>query len=131
MALQIIQITVTVAITPKSEILGDGSRENGGYCNCHRNREHQDKIKGRIEELKGEGKGHVAGGDKPEERVDTPGGEKGSRRPDITMENPDGSKYRENVGRQNKDGSPVARERRAREDIERATGQCNFSPYCK
>jgi hypothetical protein len=93
---------------------------------------HQEKIKERIEALKGQGKTHDGGGDKPEERVDTPGGEKGSRRPDITMTNPDGSKYRENVGRQNQDGTPVARERRAQDDIRGATGQCAFTAYnCK
>ncbi len=93
--------------------------------------EHQDKIKGRIEELKGEGKKHVAGGDKPEETVQTPGGTKESRRPDITMENPDGTRYRENVGRARQDGQPVSREQKAQDDIRGATGQCAFSSYCK
>jgi RHS repeat-associated protein len=96
-------------------------------------KEHQDRVKGRIEELKDEGMTHVGGGDKPEETVRTPGGEKGSRSPDITMERPDGSRYRENVGRTNQNGEPAARERRAKADIEKATGQCAFTSYtsCK
>ena len=73
---------------------------------------------------------HRAGGKKPEETVRTPGGNKESRRPDITMEREDGSVYRENVGRTNKDGTPVKRERDAQQDIEEATGQCGFSSYC-
>ena len=75
----------------------------------------------------------MAGGDKKEETVDTPGGNKESRRPDITTIDPDGNTYRENVGRQNQDGSPVSRERNALDDIRGATGQCAFSAYtpCK
>ena len=53
--------------------------------------------------------------------------------PDITMEKPDGSQHRENVGRANQNGDPVAREQRAQGDIQKATGQCAFTPYnnCK
>jgi len=92
--------------------------------------EHQDKTRERIEDLKGQGLIHVGGGDKPEETVPTPGGEKGSRRPDITMEDPaTGSRYRENVGRQTQGGDPVAREKRSQQDIQHATGQCAFTPY--
>ena len=97
-------------------------------------KEHQEKINQRIGELQDQGMRHVAGGSKPEETVRTPGGEKGSRRPDLTMEDPtDGSRYRENVGRAKQDGQPVARERRAQDDIQKATGQCGFSSYtpCK
>jgi len=94
--------------------------------------EHQGKIKERLQELKDQGHTHVAGGDKPEETVDTPGGNKESRRPDITTRDPNGKPYREQVGRQNKDGTPVSRERKALEDIQNATGQCAFTPYnCK
>jgi RHS repeat-associated protein len=92
--------------------------------------EHQDRIDERIGELKDEGMTHRAGGPKPEEKVRTPGGRKESRRPDITMEREDGSMYRENVGRANKHGTPVKRERDAMQDIEEATGQCGFSSYC-
>jgi hypothetical protein len=89
---------------------------------------HQGKIKERVQELTDQGHTHVAGGDKPEETVDTSGGNKESRRRDITTRDPNGKPYRENVGRQNKDGTPVSRERKAQEDIQNATGQCAFTP---
>jgi len=92
-------------------------------------KEHQDKIKDRIGELEEEGMEHVAGGDKTEETVSTPEGEKKTRRPDITMNDKDGEPYRENVGRETKEGEPVSRERKAKDDIEKATGQCAFSAY--
>jgi RHS repeat-associated protein len=95
--------------------------------------EHPDKIKERIQELKGQGHTHEAGGSEKEETVRTPGGNKESRRPDITTTDPNGKPYRENVGRQNQDGSPVSRERKAQDDIRNATGQCAFTAYnsCK
>jgi len=91
--------------------------------------EHQGKINERIQETKDQGHAHIAGGDKTEEAVNTPGGNKESRRPDITTRDPDGNPYRENVGRQNKDGTAVSRERKAQEEIQNATGQCAFTPY--
>jgi RHS repeat-associated protein len=93
---------------------------------------HQGTIKERLKELKGKGHTHVAGGDKKEETIRTPAGKKKSRRPDITTIDPDGNPYRENVGRQNQNGTPVSRERKAQEDIKNETGQCAFTPYnCK
>jgi len=72
----------------------------------------------------------IAGGDKPEETIRTPGGNKSSRSPDITMETPDGTIHRENVGRSTKSGDPVARERKALDDIEKATGKrSSYTPY--
>jgi len=91
--------------------------------------EHQGKINERIQETKDQGHAHIAGGDKTEEAVNTPGGNKESRRPDITTRDPDGNPYRENVGSQNKDGTAVSRERKAQEEIQNATGQCAFTPY--
>ena len=93
--------------------------------------EHQDKIKERIQELKDQGHAHEAGGSEKEETVRTPGGNKESRRPDITTTDPEGKPYRENVGRANKDGSPVSREKKAQQDIQNATGQCKFTAYNK
>jgi RHS repeat-associated protein/uncharacterized repeat protein (TIGR02543 family) len=99
----------------------DGSR--GGQA-------HRDTIERRIEELKDQGHEHLNGGKLPEEIIRTPGGNKTYRRPDITTEAPDGSVYRENVGRSNANGSEVARERRALDDIEGATGQRpSYTPY--
>ncbi len=100
----------------------DGSR--GGQA-------HQQKIQERIDQLKKEGHEHVAGGrGKKEEVMMTPGGHKESRRPDITTRKPDGSVHRENVGKARQDGEPVARDRRARDDIEKETGKRpEFSKY--
>jgi len=118
---------------PAADAPKDGEKKDPPNPNGSRGgEEHQDKIKERIGELVDQGHTHVAGGDKPEETVDTPGGNKESRRPDITTGDPNGKPYRENVGRQNQDGTAVSRERRALEDIRNATGQCAFTPYnCK
>ena len=94
--------------------------------------EHQQVIHERIEQLRTSGHEHVGGGGLPEEVVPTPGGTKSSRRPDITTRAPDGTVQRENVGRSTQTGQPVARERRALDDIEKATGQRPaFTPYDK
>jgi len=91
---------------------------------------HANRIGRRIEELKNVGHKHIGGGDLPEESVPTPGGDKSSRRPDITTEAPDGSIYRENVGRSTSDSSPIARERRALDDLQSATGsRPGYTPY--
>ena len=108
---------------------GDKAKSPPNPNGSRGSREHQDKIKDRIQELEDQGHTHEAGGDKPEETVDTPGGNKQSRRPDITTRDPDGNPYRENIGRQNKDGTPVSRERKAQQDIQDATGQCAFTAY--
>ena len=92
--------------------------------------EHRAAIERRIEDLKAGNHEHVAGGSKPEEVIPTPGGTNSSRRPDITTRAPDGSLYRENVGRSTQSGAPVSRERKALDDIERATGQRpGYTPY--
>jgi RHS repeat-associated protein len=83
---------------------------------------HQATILKRIDELKAAGHQHIAGGNLPEELVRTPGGFKSSRRPDITTRAPDGTIYRENVGRSTGAGDAIAREQRALDDIEAATG---------
>ena len=71
------------------------------------------------------------GGSKKEEVIRTKNGKKSYRRPDITMRDPKtGKRYRENVGRRNKRGDPVKRERDAKKDIEDETGEsCGFSSY--
>jgi hypothetical protein len=91
---------------------------------------HNQTILRRINELKAQGYEHIAGGDLPEEVIPTPGGVKSARRPDITMRAPDGSIYRENVGRTLANGEPVPREVDAMNDLEKATGaRPKFSPY--
>lgn len=84
---------------------------------------HTSTIERRIDELKRQGHEHLAGGKRKEELIPTPGGCKSCPRPDITTRSPDGTIYRENVGRSTRNGDPVARERRALDDIGNATGQ--------
>jgi len=91
---------------------------------------HNQAIERRIKELEAEDMVHVAGGSKTEEFIRTPGGKKLARRPDITMWRPDGSLYRENVGRTRADGSPFLREVDALDDLERQLGERpGFTPY--
>jgi len=80
---------------------------------------HQQTILDRITELKCQGHEHLNGGNLAEERIPTPGGSKSYRRLDITTKDPGGNRYRENVGKRNKRGDPVSRERRALDDMER------------
>ncbi len=72
----------------------------------------------------------IAGGGVHRERlIPTPGGYKEGRRPDILVRRPDGSLYGINVGRANKKGVPVRREREAIEDLEGAGVEMHFVPY--
>jgi hypothetical protein len=91
---------------------------------------HNQKIAERIQELKGKGHQHLNGGPELEEVVRTPGGHKSSRRPDITMQRPDGTIHRENVGRTTRGGQPIPREVRALDDLERFLGERPvYTPY--
>jgi RHS repeat-associated protein len=92
--------------------------------------EHRRRVGERVRELEEEGMEHVGGGTRTEETVRTPGGNRESRRPDITMRDPStGRPHRENIGRQTQSGRPIAREERALQDIRDATGQCAFTAY--
>ena len=90
-------------------------------------------VEERIDELKAQGYKHTHGGQKKkEEFIKAQNGARRNRSPDITMTAPDGSTYRANVGRASKSGKPVARERWALDDIERAKGtRPEFIPYNK
>lgn len=91
---------------------------------------HNQKIDQRIKELIKKGHKHRAGGSKTEEVIPTPKGGKKSRRPDITTEAPDGTIYRENVGRTDKHGNPIPREQQALDDLARETGtKPGYTPY--
>lgn len=91
---------------------------------------HNLTIDRRIRELKEQNMEHVAGGSMKEEFIRTPGGVKAARRPDITMRRPDGTLYRENVGRRAADGQPIKREVDALDDLERQLGERpGFTPY--
>ena len=77
----------------------------------------------------------IAGGQldeyKPEGAINTPGGAKGSRRPDILVQRDDGSMYGINVGLQSKrTGAPIKREAEAINDLEQYGNlEMHFVPY--
>jgi RHS repeat-associated protein len=93
---------------------------------------HRQKIDDRIDELLEQGYTDPEGGTWGKERtiIIPEGGTKTMRRPDITMVDPEGNLYFENVGRSKRDGSPIAREVKALDDIELATGiRPVYTPY--
>jgi hypothetical protein len=73
----------------------------------------------------------IAGGQiLPERAIDTPGGKKTKRRPDVLVKRRDGSLYGINVGKQSKrTGAPIKREAEAIDDLEMAGIEMHFVPY--
>ncbi|GAA2121177.1 DNRLRE domain-containing protein [Streptomyces synnematoformans] len=72
----------------------------------------------------------IAGGARlPERAIATPGGFKGSRRPDILVQRADGSVYGVNVGKQAKSGAPIKREAEAIADLEGVGIEMHFVAY--
>lgn len=97
---------------------------------------HNETIDRRIEELKkklGDDWEHVGGGSKTERTIDTPGGKKSARRPDITFLNKKtNEEYHENVGKTNANGDPIPREVDALDDLERVLRKRPvFTPWDK
>ncbi|WP_228452340.1 hypothetical protein, partial [Chryseobacterium sp. c4a] len=90
---------------------------------------HQAKIEEVGKKLDADGFTEI----KTEVRVDTPKGSKGKRFIDIQGTNPKTGEVKQvQVGKQNKNGTPVSRERKALDDIEKATGtRPEFVPYNK
>jgi len=88
---------------------------------------HQSKINDVEEELKAEGFTKI----RNEVMVKTPNGNKSKRFIDVEGTNPKTNAVkRVQVGKQNKNGTPVSRERKALDDIEKATGtRPEFVPY--
>ncbi|NBH08277.1 polymorphic toxin-type HINT domain-containing protein [Amycolatopsis sp. SID8362] len=72
----------------------------------------------------------AGGGMLPEQGFSTPGGFKGSRRPDILVEREDGTQYGINVGKQSmRTGAPIKREAEAVSDLEGIGMEMHFVPY--
>jgi hypothetical protein len=73
----------------------------------------------------------IAGGGRlPEREFATPGGFKGSRRPDVLVQRPDGSMYGINVGKQTmRSGAPIKREAEALQDLEGIGIPMHFVAY--
>ncbi|OCA77103.1 hypothetical protein BBI01_01175 [Chryseobacterium artocarpi] len=90
---------------------------------------HQQKIKDVETELTAEGFTKI----EKEVKVPTPDGSKSKRFIDVQGTNPKTGEVRQvQVGKQNKNGTPVSRERKALDDIEQATGtRPEFVPYNK
>ena len=88
---------------------------------------HQEKTKETIEKMKEEGFDQI----ETEVMVSTPGGNKSKRFIDIRGTNSKTGKTKDvQIGKRNKRGDPVSRERKALDDIENATGERpDFVPY--
>jgi hypothetical protein len=73
----------------------------------------------------------VAGGQQAglkEAVINTVGGFKRPRRPDISVQRPDGSSYGIDVGKQAATGAPMKREAQALQDLEGAEWRCISLP---
>jgi RHS repeat-associated protein len=87
--------------------------------------DHQEKVNEAEKKLQEEGYETQR-----EVKVETPDGEKTKRYIDVQGTKPTGEVKSVQVGKQNKDGTPVSRETKAMDDIEQATGQRpDFVPY--
>ena len=74
----------------------------------------------------------IAGGGRgyaPERLIQTPGGIKKARRPDILVKREDGTIYGINVGKTTSHGTPIKRELEAIKDLESAGVPMQFVPY--
>ena len=95
------------------------------------NAPHNAAIRAEADRLISEGNKIVAGGGRAQEQlIQTPGGAKSGRRPDIIYLTPSGVRRGVNVGRTKADGSPVLREQKALDDLNGPGGlTTDFVPY--
>lgn len=87
---------------------------------------HQDGIKTAEKDMQSRGLNT-----EKEVKINTPDGDKNYRKVDVVGTDPKtGKKEMVNVGKQNKNGTPVSRERKAQQDVKKATGDdVKFIPY--
>lgn len=91
---------------------------------------HNAAVRKEAAKLEAEGYDIVAGGGKREQLVDTKGGIKSGRRPDIIYQKPGEPRCGRNVGKTNADGTPVKREKEALDDLnKRSKVPTDFVPY--
>jgi len=92
---------------------------------------HNKTIREQADQLEREGNTIVAGGGRAKEQlVDTVGGAKNGRRPDIIYRTPSGELRGRNVGKVDAKGNPVPREKQAMEDLNGPGGlPTDFVPY--
>ena len=95
------------------------------------NAPHNRAVREEADKLENEGNTIEAGGKREKEQlIQTPGGIKSGRRPDITYQTPDGKIKARNVGKKKKDGSPIKREKEALDDLNGPGGiETDFAPY--
>ena len=96
----------------------------------HGGSDHRNKVMQRAQDLQNDGYTIVAGGGiAPEQAIRDPNNPRRLRYPDIIAEK-GGQRHYENVGRRNKRGDPVKRERQAKDDLEQWLGvPVQFTPY--
>lgn len=92
---------------------------------------HNAAVRKEAEKLKAEGNEIFAGGRvRKEQLIDTKGGKKDGRRPDIIYGKPGETPRGRNVGKTNADGTPVKREREALDDLNKHSDTpTDFVPY--
>jgi RHS repeat-associated protein len=94
------------------------------------NAPHNAKIRAEAGRLTDEGNTIISGGGGKEQLIETPGGVKSGRRPDILYETPEGETRAVNVGRTTASGAPVSREVDAMNDLNDKAGiPTTFVPY--
>jgi len=88
------------------------------------------KIAAKEAERTAMGHEHIAGGSKDEKLWPTLGGEKSGRRPDLLMKDNDGKPYGIQVGKTDKNGNPVKREKDSLNDLNiHGNLPTEFCPY--
>lgn len=91
---------------------------------------HNAKIREVADKIVADGGTILAGGGRrPEKLVPTPGGHKEARRPDILYRDSCGTMRACNIGKTKSDGTPVTREVKAMEDLNRAGLPTTFEKY--
>ncbi|QQP11174.1 hypothetical protein FJQ98_18350 [Lysinibacillus agricola] len=89
---------------------------------------HNEMIKAWGDEVEANGGTVLNGGGRRQETlIETPGGNKQGRRPDIIYRDADGNKKWGNVGKTKKDGSPIKREQQALDDLNNVRGKHNVA----
>jgi RHS repeat-associated protein len=122
-------VIAVVGVVPGGKAVASGARAANVLSGRLGGAAHRAVVARRAKELEADGHIVTAGGGLlPERSVITSEGKR--RFPDISTRDPTGRAYHENVGRSTQAGQPVARERRALEDIQRATGtKPGYTPY--
>jgi hypothetical protein len=72
---------------------------------------------------------NAADGGGSERRVDTKGGKKDYRYPEIESTDRSGKKHYHNIGKTNKNGAPPKRERDALDDLQKTGNNTTYTPY--